>query len=219
MRPRSSPSLLRASSLIILAASIGGCSTTGSNEPLTTSSLAPRPDEGLRADPPRVHTAESESPRPWTQPSYVPQAHQPRPSTYAQQGYGAQPGSGYGQQYTQAPYPPPHGGQNPYVPAETYNQRPYAVPPRFAQQQPAYGYGQPNLQTGSLGKPQNVAPITTGSLGGSNHVIEVREGDTLYSLSRRTGVPVADIVSANRIYGGKINIGQKLVIPTITAAR
>jgi LysM repeat protein len=203
----------------VLAASIGGCSTTGSNQPLTTSSLAPRPEQGLRTDPPRAYTAESESPRPWTQPTYVPEAYQPRPSTYAQQGYRTQPASGYGQQYAQAPYPPPRGGQNPYVSAETYNQRPYAASPRFAQQQPAYGYGQPNLQTGSLGKPQNVAPITTGSLGGSNRVIEVREGDTLYSLSRRTGVPVADIVSANRIYGGRINIGQRLVIPTITASR
>jgi LysM repeat protein len=44
----------------------------------------------------------------------------------------------------------------------------------------------------------------------------VRQGDTLYSLSRRHGVPVAELVTANRISDGKIRTGQMLVIPAQT---
>ena len=41
-----------------------------------------------------------------------------------------------------------------------------------------------------------------------------REGDTLYSLSRRFNVPVKDIAAANRLRNERIAIGQRLVIPT-----
>jgi LysM repeat protein len=46
-----------------------------------------------------------------------------------------------------------------------------------------------------------------------SQVVIVREGDTLYSLSRRYGVPVAELVAANRIYGGRIEVGQRLIVP------
>ncbi len=46
-----------------------------------------------------------------------------------------------------------------------------------------------------------------------SQVVIVREGDTLYSLSRRYGVPVAELVTANRIYGGRIEVGQRLTVP------
>jgi LysM repeat protein len=45
------------------------------------------------------------------------------------------------------------------------------------------------------------------------HVIVVREGDTLYSLSRHYRVSLADIIAANRLDHGKIEIGQRLAIP------
>jgi hypothetical protein len=47
----------------------------------------------------------------------------------------------------------------------------------------------------------------------SSNVIVVREGDTLYSLSRLYGVALSDIIHTNRIVGGKIEVGQRLVIP------
>ena len=46
-----------------------------------------------------------------------------------------------------------------------------------------------------------------------SQVVIVREGDTLYSLSRRYGVPVAELVAANRLDGGRIEIGQRLIVP------
>ncbi len=45
-------------------------------------------------------------------------------------------------------------------------------------------------------------------------VVEVQQGDTLFSLSRRYNVPVGDLVAANRLPNDRIAIGQRLVIPT-----
>jgi len=45
-----------------------------------------------------------------------------------------------------------------------------------------------------------------------SQVVIVREGDTLYSLSRRYGVPVVELVAANRLYGGRIEVGQRLIV-------
>ena len=46
----------------------------------------------------------------------------------------------------------------------------------------------------------------------------VQQGDTLFALSRRTGVPVADIARANGISAdSQLRIGQQLRIPTGTA--
>ncbi|MGI9407562.1 MAG: LysM peptidoglycan-binding domain-containing protein [Hyphomicrobiaceae bacterium] len=41
----------------------------------------------------------------------------------------------------------------------------------------------------------------------------VKRGDTLYGISRRTGVSVSRIREANNLVGSNIRIGQKLVIP------
>ena len=41
----------------------------------------------------------------------------------------------------------------------------------------------------------------------------VQRGDTLYGISRRTGVSVARIRAANRLAGNNIRVGQKLIIP------
>jgi LysM repeat protein len=46
-----------------------------------------------------------------------------------------------------------------------------------------------------------------------SRVVVVREGDTLYGLSRQYGVPVSDLVAANRLGNGRIEIGQKLIVP------
>ena len=41
----------------------------------------------------------------------------------------------------------------------------------------------------------------------------VRSGDSLYKLSKRYGVTVADIRKANNLKGDDIKIGQKIKIP------
>jgi murein DD-endopeptidase MepM/ murein hydrolase activator NlpD len=51
------------------------------------------------------------------------------------------------------------------------------------------------------------------------HRIKVAKGDTLSSLSRRYGVPVEQIVSANNLPDGRLAVGQELVLPGVTAAK
>lgn len=50
--------------------------------------------------------------------------------------------------------------------------------------------------------------------------VTVREGETLYNLSKRFGVPVNDIVRANNLAGpDQVRVGQKIVIPTYQYAQ
>jgi murein DD-endopeptidase MepM/ murein hydrolase activator NlpD len=49
--------------------------------------------------------------------------------------------------------------------------------------------------------------------------IKVAKGDTLSGLSRRYGVPVERIVSANNLPDGRLALGQELVLPGVTAAK
>lgn len=49
--------------------------------------------------------------------------------------------------------------------------------------------------------------------------VKVTKGDTLSSLSRRYGVPVEKIISANDLPDGRLAPGQELVLPGVTAAK
>ena len=49
----------------------------------------------------------------------------------------------------------------------------------------------------------------------SGHRVKVAEGDTLSSLSRRYGVPVESIISANNLPDARLGIGQELVMPGV----
>ena len=51
------------------------------------------------------------------------------------------------------------------------------------------------------------------------HRITVAKGDTLSSLSRRYGVPVEAIVSANDLPDGRLAAGQLLVMPGVSGAK
>ena len=51
------------------------------------------------------------------------------------------------------------------------------------------------------------------------HRITVAKGDTLSSLSRRYGVPVEAIVSANDLPDGRLAAGQPLVMPGVSGAK
>ncbi len=183
-----------------LAATLAGCSSTGTQSSLTTSSLAPRPQE-------RVYTNQQR--------------------TYPD-------GSTYGQAYTVAPQ------RQAYPPRQYVD--PGTPTPRNTADANYRPYGQANIQTASIGASghgsqpsydpnarwQQPSRIVTGSAGPAArpqqapvvpqqqgpHVIQVREGDTLYSISRTHRVPLHDIVVANRLTSDRIEVGQRIVIPT-----
>ena len=90
----------------------------------------------------------------------------------------------------------------------------YAPPPRSIETgslgptRTEHAYREPNYRWNESRRPP--APVRPAP---DNHVIVVREGDTLYSLSRLYGVALSDIIHTNRISGGRIEVGQRLVIP------
>jgi len=196
MRPRHRaigvPALILSGLSAVLLA---GCSSGGAQDTLTTSSL--RPDEGMRRDAPRRYPD------------------------------GSTAGGTYARPYAEAP----RRYVNPGEP----------TPREMAAYDSGHDrYGAPrNIQTASIGSDgrtydpnarwqQPPSGITTGSTGPAPtgyygrppqaphgpQIVEVREGDTLFSLSRRYDVPVGDIVAANRLSSDRIAIGQRLVIPT-----
>lgn len=193
MRPRHRAIGAHALVLSSLSAILAGCSSGGSQDAFTTSSLRPR--EGMARNEPRRYPDGSTS------------------------------GGTYGRPYAEAPrrYVDPGQPTPREVAAYDGGNGRYAAPR--------------NIETASLGPgaraydqdarwQQPPSGITTGSTGpapsgyrppGGAHapyIVEVREGDTLYSLSRRFNVPVNDLVAANRLPSDRIAIGQRLVIPT-----
>lgn len=54
---------------------------------------------------------------------------------------------------------------------------------------------------------------------GAGDAIEVQQGDTLYSLSRRHQVSVSELMSANQLSSPAIKPGQKLYLPNGTSAK
>lgn len=50
-------------------------------------------------------------------------------------------------------------------------------------------------------------------------VYTVRRGDTIYRISRRVGVPVSRIRSANGLYTNSLRIGQRIFIPTAATGK
>ncbi len=73
---------------------------------------------------------------------------------------------------------------------------------------------------------QAQAPVRSGNSGDSGWsdvggtTITVREGETAYNLSRRFGIPVAAILSANNLSSAsELKAGRKIVIPTYVYSR
>jgi LysM repeat protein len=207
--------------LASLALAAGGCST-GSQEAFQTSSISPRPESGMsqepyRPAPPSTYSGPSLSAPAGTAPSYAQAGNTPQTNSY---GYDNNTWRAPQPPYATAPtyqpsyqpsYQPQYTQQQAYKPQQPY-QPSYQPQPQGYQPQPYQPRWQPAPQAQAY-----AAPITTGSLGiGKSQTVVVREGDTLYGISRRHGVPVAELVTANRIPDGKIQIGQKLVIPSQT---
>lgn len=150
-----------------------------------------------------------------------------------QPGYGGNRGAG-------TPYAlPPRERDRSYASARQYADPGSPTPREYAAYDSGHRYGNAqSIQTGSVGatnrgpyaydpdarwrqptslpprQPMNPAPRQSTYAPSSPNFVEVREGDTLFGLSRRYNVPVGDIVAANRLPNERIAIGQRLVIPT-----
>jgi len=73
----------------------------------------------------------------------------------------------------------------------------------------------PSVSTAAAAAPTSASP---GSQSGESYVVQ--PGDTLFALSRRTGVPVAEIARASGIPAdSQLRIGQQLRIPAALAAQ
>lgn len=87
------------------------------------------------------------------------------------------------------------------------------TPPQYGASQygsqPSYGTSGGGSQSG------NVPPIASRSGdSGAGSTIEVRPGDTLYSLSRQHGVSVNDLKAANNLSSNSLQPGQHLHLPS-----
>ena len=198
MRPRHRAIGAQALILSSLSAIVAGCSSGGSGDTITTSSL--RPNEGMTRDTSRRYPDGS------TAGAYYPSRND-RPYAEAPRRY-VDPGQPTPREI--AAYDSGHGRYGPPRNIETASLGPGArgYDPNARWQQPPSG-----ITTGSTGPaPGGYRPYPPDRYG--PQVVEVREGDTLYSLSRRFNVPVNDLVAANRLPSDRIAIGQRLVIPT-----
>lgn len=212
MRRRCSLRAKRAFAAVSLAALAGGCSAGVSREPFATASLPPRPEEGMAYAPPPAYAqtgtlgyspppAERYSPPPaerYNPPyaerySYRPPVEPRREPSYMQTGSLGN---------TREPLPQPYSANrwsdaaNPTGPIQP-------VPP----------VDNPNPMRWHAGARPGPATIPQSAIPADSQIIQVREGDTIYGLARRYRVPVAELVSVNRIYGGRLDVGQKLVVP------
>ncbi len=157
-------------------------------------------------------------------------------------------GRSYNSEYGSAGYdrPAPRGNDvarsdlppTPQAPLTTAALRPEQSPPSYnnsyGQQQPSYGAAQqppaysapqggypaanssPNGYSGSNSGGYEVAPSGASA---SGETVEVRPGDTLYSLSRRHGVSVNALKSANGLSSNNLQPGQHLRLPAAGATQ
>lgn len=203
MRFRSGPLYRGALAIAGLATTLAGCSSSGSQGSLSTASLAPRPHENVYASPQRTYPDGSTYGRPYTV--------APHRSAHAPRQY-VDPGTPTPRHMADAGYRPSSGIQTASLGGTHHAEHP-TYDPNARWQQPSpfiTGAGAPQRPTG--------APVTAHAppRPAGPHVVEVREGDTLFSISRSHRVPLHDIVVANRLTSDRIDVGQRLVIPTRT---
>ena len=125
----------------------------------------------------------------------------PQQNAYGGDGYGQQPSYGAQQQR-----PPQYGG---------YSAAPSGGAP--------YGSSSAssNSGTGTYGSSGagSGPPIASHGSAASGDMIEVRQGDTLYSLARQHGVSVDDLKTTNGLASNDLRPGQQLHLPSGTRPR
>jgi murein DD-endopeptidase MepM/ murein hydrolase activator NlpD len=95
------------------------------------------------------------------------------------------------------------------------NQYQGAAPVTAREQPPAYA----PQQNAGYAAPVNGGGTNMTASHGSGDAIEVQQGDTLYSLSRRHQVSVSDLMSTNQLTSPAIKPGQKLYLPGSASAK
>lgn len=192
---------VRAAAAFSLAAALAGCSSSGSRDTFQTASLKPK--EGMARSTPRRYPDGSTNQGYY--PSNAAASYAAPPRRYVDPG---QPTPReMTASYDRGPVPP-RSTQN-IETASVTHQRPHYDPnARWQQPSSAITTGTPGpVPTGYYGRPRQAA-ATHGP-----QVVEVREGDTLYALSRRHGVEVAELVAANQLVDERIAIGQRIIVP------
>lgn len=71
-----------------------------------------------------------------------------------------------------------------------------------------------NRDGGSSERPSTRRTANSNSSSSSRSTYRVRQGDTLIGIARRTGVSVAKLKGANDLRSSRLQIGQRLVIPS-----
>ncbi|MEO0635966.1 MAG: peptidoglycan DD-metalloendopeptidase family protein [Pseudomonadota bacterium] len=87
---------------------------------------------------------------------------------------------------------------------------PQTLPPALPAAQPGTG-----IDTTVTGTPTGAAPRSwQGWSAAGGTAITARQGETVYNLSRRYGVPANAIIGVNNLGSGGLQAGQRVVIPT-----
>jgi membrane-bound lytic murein transglycosylase D len=68
-------------------------------------------------------------------------------------------------------------------------------------------------QPATLTQAQSAPEVAVSSSPASRRDYTVRKGDSLWEIAAKTGVSVAELRTANRLQGNRINAGQTLLIP------
>ncbi|AQT47035.1 M23 family metallopeptidase [Bartonella choladocola] len=107
---------------------------------------------------------------------------------------------------------PPVAGQPSYQAAQSQSQPTYSASASQPTQVASAGQvmGTPPHNLGEMPSSSSSGSSTTAKKNGS---YIVQSGDTLYSVSRKTGVSVESLKSANGLSNGAIRVGQSLIVP------
>lgn len=171
-------------SIIALAGFLSACSSSRSTS-----------EARLGGDDPPPAASHQLSQPAWQQPSRYDADGAPQPAYRG----GRDPVSGRAQEWAPAA---------PHQPAPTQSAALPPLPSAAPAQQP---YGQQPYHPHQAR--QQYAPLPTREAMASGNSIEVRQGDTLYRISRAYGVTVPAIMQANNLPSETIRPGQRLTIP------
>lgn len=173
---------------------LGGCASSGGygDQNFSTQSLPPpRPDYGMANRPYRdEYLPPSQYPR-----NPYPDRYQPSPRPSA--GMVQEPARPYGEYSLGRGEPPPNGQ---YQWNGNPNRISAGAPPPAPQRR----------QAQHTPPPPAPAPVAANGA----RTVTVKQGDTLYSLSRQHGVPVGALAEVNHLNGTAIRVGQTLVLPS-----
>lgn len=188
--------------IVFAAAGLGACATANGPSGLTTT---PRPSAPMlapsRAAQPPVETPQAATPQ--SSPRFVYRGG--KEGTYAPSPYW----TGHGQAPQAAAPQQPHRYYDPVPQPVAAASAPAYVPAPQPARRPAFA--QPSAAPVAA-PPQAQGPAPVQMINGQR-VVEVRSGDTLFSIARQQRVSMSGLMQANRLASVKLMPGQRLVLP------